>query len=128
MGALLLVPGVPAAAFFVIAVAFGLNPLRSAAWGAILGVVGFAGLIYWDQQQIAQRQHAAATVDCSGQFGDFILGCPAHRLVPVGGDPSAAPDTKNTAAGPKTPLEGPSQVPPASSRATEENSTAKGVY
>ena len=145
MDVLLLVPGVPAGVFFVVAVALGLNPLRSAAWGAILGVIAFAGFMYIDTQDIARRERGEATwfepanppsqrlqrtptftptdeqpaaLDCSGTknvFDQFDPGCPAAnpktagppvaptverpasnapKLVPVEGNPFAAPDMR----------------------------------
>ena len=43
--------GVPAGAFFIVAVAIGANPFRAAAWGAIFGALGMGAIIYVETHQ-----------------------------------------------------------------------------
>jgi hypothetical protein len=70
----LTVLGVPAAAFFIVALAIGLNPVRSAAWGAICGFVACGAVILFAMAsgtgQQASRQAPASdlVVDCSGAW------------------------------------------------------------
>jgi hypothetical protein len=101
----LTVLGVPAAAFFIVALAIGLNPVRSAAWGAICGFVACGAVILFAMasgtgQQASQRATYTPTDERPAQ----------PKLVPVEGNPFDAVDPPQPA--PAAPKRS-SQVDPA---------------
>jgi hypothetical protein len=77
--------GAPAFVFFVFACALGLNPVRGAAWGAIVGMAALA-YVAWSESRptvtaaLPPCPAAAATPARPSivNFDDLIPGCPGY--------------------------------------------------
>jgi hypothetical protein len=80
--------GISAGAFLIVGVAFGLNPARSAAWGAICGAVLSGGFLFY----VWVLQHNDGPwndyVKAGWQSSPVVGAANAPRLVPTDDQPA----------------------------------------